>query len=130
MYNKPVVNNIKGTILKEDEVMVSFDVASLYTNVPVDEAITEAADLLYAGDLSIPPVDKETFITLTELATKNVVMLTHDGYHHQVDGLAMGTKPAPPLANVWLAKYEPEIRDDAKIFDRYMDDIIRDIKRL
>ena len=41
----------------------------------------------------------------------------------------MGAKPAPPLANVWLAKYEPIIRDSAKIFDRYMDDIIREIKK-
>ena len=55
-------------------------------------------------------------------------MLTHDGYYRQLDELAMGAKPAPPLANIWLSKYESTIRDSAKIFERYMDDIIREIK--
>ena len=55
-------------------------------------------------------------------------MLTHDGYYRQIDGLAMGAKPAPPLANIWLSKFEPMIRDTANIFERYMDDIIQEIK--
>ena len=49
--------------------------------------------------------------------------------YRQIDGLSMGGKPAPPLANIWLAKFEPAIRDTAKLFERYMDDIIREIKR-
>ena len=126
--NKDVVDKIKEMTLGDDEVIVSFDVSSLYTNVPVDEAIHEAANLLYSGNLDRPPVDKETFIKLLELSCKDVVMLTHDGYYRQTDGLAMGAKPAPPLANIWLSKYEPEIRDSARLFERYMDDVIRDIK--
>ena len=57
------------------------------------------------------------------------MMLTHDGYYRQIDGLAMGAKPAPPLSNIWLSKYEPVIQDTAIIFERYMDDIIREMKR-
>ena len=41
----------------------------------------------------------------------------------------MGGKPAPPFTNIWLAKFEPDIKDSAKLFERYMDDIIREIKR-
>ena len=96
--NKDVVDKIKVT-LEADEVMISFDVSSLYTNVPVDEAISEAAELLYSGNLTRPSVYKETFIKLLELACKDVVMLTHDGYYRQMDGLAVGAKPAPPLSN-------------------------------
>ena len=55
-------------------------------------------------------------------------MLTHDGYYRQKDGLAMGSPPAPPLANGWLFKYDHRIRDNAKLYSRYMDDIIRSIK--
>ena len=47
----------------------------------------------------------------------------------QKDGLAMGSPPAPSLANIWLAKREPTIRDEAKFFERYMDDVIRSIKQ-
>ena len=49
--------------------------------------------------------------------------------YKQIDGLAMGSQPAPCLANIWLSKFEDFIKDDAKIFERYMDDILRSIKR-
>ena len=34
----------------------------------------------------------------------------------------------PPLFKVWLSKYEPNIRDDAKLFELYMDDTVGTIK--
>ena len=37
--------------------------------------------------------------TLLTISSSNVLMLAHDGYYHQHDGLAMGIPPAPPLAN-------------------------------
>ena len=54
--NKQVMERINDVTLEEDEVLVSIDVSSLYTNVPVDEAIKEAADILYAGNLTAPPI--------------------------------------------------------------------------
>ena len=125
---KKTVDQLKDGTLDPDEVVISFDVSLLYTNVPVNEAIEEAADHLCSGDFPTPPVSKETFITLTKLSTTNVILSTHDGLYRQIDGLAMGSQPAPPLANIWLSKFEPDIKDDAKIFERYMDDILRTIK--
>ena len=125
---KKIADQLKDITLDEGEVLVSFDVVSLYTNVPVMEAIQEAADRLYCGEFEVPPVTKETFIELLTLASKDVVMLTHNGYYVQKDGLAMGSPPAPLLANIWLAKFDNDIKDDAKLFDRYMDDIIRSIR--
>ena len=55
-------------------------------------------------------------------------MSTHDGYYKQSDGLAMGSPPAPYLANVWLSVYDPVIKADAKMYQRYMDDIITTTK--
>ena len=83
--------------LDEDEVLVSFDVVSLYTNVPVAEAIDVCTELLYAGKYELPPVDKTTFKELLQIATCNVLILTHDGYYRQRDGLAMGSPPAAML---------------------------------
>ena len=45
------VDSLKRMILESEEVITSFDVMSLYTNVPVKEAIQEAADRLYSGDM-------------------------------------------------------------------------------
>ena len=42
----------------------------------------------------------------------------------------MGSPPAPHFANGWLSQYDPLISgEDFKIFERYMDDIIQNIKR-
>ena len=49
------------------------------------------------------PVSKETFIELATMSNCNVLMLTHDGFYRQKDGLAMGSPPAPILANGWLS---------------------------
>ena len=125
---KKIANQLKNIELEEGEELVSFDVVSLYTNVPVLEAIDVAADRLYCGDFEVPPVSKETFTELMKLASTKVIMLTHDEYYIQNDGLAMGSPPAPSLANIWLARRESVIKDTAKLFERYMDDIIRSIK--
>ena len=125
---KDISNTLKDVILDPDEELVSFDVTSLYTNVPVQEAITDCTEMLYSGNYPKPPISKETFIELLKLCTCNVLMLTHDGYYRQKDGLAMGSPPAPLLANGWLSKYDERIKDSAKMYERYMDDILREIK--
>ena len=56
-------------------------------------------------------------------------MLTHDGYYRQRDGLAMGSPPAPLLANGWMHKHDHKISDDAKLFSRYVDDVLRSIHK-
>ena len=126
--SKQIADQLKSLELDEGEELVSFDVVSLYTNVPVQEAIHEAAERLYCGEFETPPVSKETFIKLMKLASTDVAMLTHDGYYVQQDGLVMGSPPAPLLANIWLSNKELSIKDDAKLFERYMDDIIRTIQ--
>ena len=128
-YLQKVSDSLKNAKLDADEVMISFDVSSLYTNVPVEEAIDTCADLLYSGKHPKPPVDKQTFKDLVRLCTCDVLMKTHDGFYRQIDGLAMGSPPAPLLANGWLSKFDPSIRGDAKLYHRYMDDILRSIKR-
>ena len=122
------VDQLKNVKLDPEEVMISFDVSSLYTNVPVNEAINDASNLLYSGRYETPPADKETFIALTKLAVTGVVLSSHNDCFRQVDGLAMGSEPAPQLAKIWLAKFKESIKDNAKIYERYMDDILRSIK--
>ena len=79
--------------------------------------------------MKTPPVDKDTFIQLASMASCDVVMSTHDGYYAQIDGLAMGSPPAPHLANRWMSQYDPHIEGKSKLFSRYMDDIVMEIKQ-
>ena len=125
---KSISDSLKEIHMADDEELISFDVSSLYTNVPVQEAINHCAELLYSGRYNKPPVSKETFIQLTNMCSCNVLMLTHDGFYRQTDGLAMGSPPAPNLANGWLSKFDEKVKDDATLYSRYMDDILRNIK--
>ena len=99
---KSISDSLKDIELGVDEEIVSFDVTSLYTNVPVQEAIYECTELLYSGRYQKPPVSKETFKKLAELCTCNVLLLSHDGYYRQNDDLANG-KPSSPNVSKWLA---------------------------
>ena len=128
--SKSISNAIKTVELTDEEEVVSFDVSSLYTNVPVMEAIEICTEYLYSGDHEHPPVNRDTFITLAKIASRDVLMSTHNGYYQQVDGLAMGSPPAPHLANGWLSQFDGTIKGDAVFYARYMDDIIQNIKRV
>ena len=128
--SKSICDKLKTVTLAEDEIVVSFDVSSLYTNVPVIEAIEYCADLLYARPAEErPPVSRDTFVSLAKIASCGVIMSTHDGYYKQIDGLAMGSPPAPHLANGWLSQFEGVIRGNAQLYERYMDDIIMEMKK-
>ena len=124
---KSISDLLRNTQLDKDHELVSFDVVSLYTNVPVKEAIDVCADLLFKR-ISLP-IDKKTFIILAEIASCNVIMSTHDGLYQQIDGLAMGSPPAPHLANGWMSQFDPVIKESSSIYDRYMDDIIQDLHK-
>ena len=109
--SKHISDKIKSVHLDEGEELISFDVVSLYTNVPVIESIEDCANLLYnpRATHGTPCFSKETFITLAKLACCNVMMLTNDGFYRQIEGLAMGAPLAPYLANAWLSKFDPVI---------------------
>ena len=126
--SRQTVDNLRNISFDHDEVVISFDITPLHTNV-LAKAIFEAPEKLYSRKFAMPTVGKETFIILAELATTNAVMFTHDESYCQIDGLAMGYQPALPLSNDWLSKFDPNIRDDVKLFERYMEDIVRTIKQ-
>ena len=92
-------------------------------DVPVHEAIDVCADLLFSKTI-IENMDKDTFKILAKLASCNVLISTHDGYFKQIDGLAMGSAPAPHLANGWLSSFDKVIKGNSTLYYRYMDDII------
>ena len=125
---KSIIDTLKTVELPYDEEVVSFDVSSLYTNVPVMEAIEACTDHLY-NNYKKPPIDRDTFIALAKIASCDVLMSTHDGYYKQIDGLAMGSPPAPHLANGWMNQFDRTIQGDVTLYARYMDDILRNIKK-
>jgi len=81
--------------------------------------------VLFSGRYPKPLLNKGTFKFLVSLCSRDVILLLHNGYYKQIDGLAMGSPQAPLLANGWLSKFDHIIKGDARLFS--MDDILREI---
>ena len=94
--------------LESDETIFNMDLKSLYTKVPVHEAIELACQALYASS-NPPEVQQPTFKKLMELAVTNVWFMSGSDWYIQGDGVAMGASLAVILANVWLKNYEAQI---------------------
>ena len=113
--------------LKEGTILASFDVNSLYTNIPNKEAIDHIQTTL-EGDwlLDHKPSVKTLCTMLDYILNKNNFQFNGTNYI-QVGGTAMGTRVAPSLANIFMQKIENQImtktKHKPKIWLRYIDDI-------
>ena len=94
--------NDKQQLFKKNNVLVSFDVESLFTNIPVKEVIDIAADLVYNSNINRPVYSKDVFKRLCEFATCGSFMYGNDMYV-QIDDVSMGSPLAPTLANLFMA---------------------------
>ncbi|CAF4711533.1 unnamed protein product, partial [Rotaria sp. Silwood2] len=70
--------------------MVSFDIASLYTNVPLTETIDIILKHLYDGHAKPPTISREDMKELLDLATEKSHFLFNGQLYDQIDGVSMG----------------------------------------
>ena len=114
------------TYSHNNEFMCSFDVSSLFTNVPLDETIQICLDKLYA--LSNPPamLPRSALKDLLVFATKKSHFVFDGQYYDQVDGVAMGSPLGPVLANIFMCHFEEKWVMNSSIrpaiWFRYVDD--------
>ena len=87
--------------------MVSFDVKSLFTNIPINETINIACDTLFDPDRQFDTIlTKNDFKQLLELATKGIIFLFNNKLYSEEDGVAVGSPLAPTFANLFLCHHE------------------------
>ena len=86
---KRVASRLRKIILLPDEKLVSLDVTSLFTMVPLHETVTKTAKLLAETGIIDEVCNQNTIEKLLLLACKNVGILAHNGHHIQSDGVAM-----------------------------------------
>ena len=86
--------------------MSSFDIDSLFTNIPLDETINICCDTLFNSCTKVEGLTKSQLRDLLYLVTKDSFRLFNGQYYSQVDGVAMGSPLGPTLANIFLCHHE------------------------
>ena len=124
------MNQIHQVSLEETDVIASFDVVSLFTRVPVDEALLVLSHCLQQDDTlkertSIPIPD---LCTLVELCLKSTYFQFGEAFYEQVEGAAMGSPLSPVLANIFMEDFEIHALETSpwkpKMWHRYVDDVL------
>ena len=107
---------------------VSYDVTSLFTNIPLQETINIAVDLIINNkpNLNITKLElKKLFL----FATSQTHFLFNGNCYNQADGVSMGSPLAPVLANVFMGHHESKwlntyLHNKPNFYIRYVDDIL------
>ena len=120
------INEIKQ-FDKNKYFMVSYDVTSLYTNIPLEEAIQIAVKQIFKNDKNIK-ISKEEMTELFHFATSKTHFQFNGSLYDQIDGISMGSPLAPALANLFMGFHEEKwlksrVGRKVKFYKRYVDDI-------
>ena len=95
--------------LSVDEEYVSYDVESLFTNVPVNETITYILDEIYRNK-KLPEICSRLIMKrLLEKLTTQSTFIFQSRYYKQTDGCTMGGPLSVTFANIFLTKLENDI---------------------
>ena len=100
------VDSLKNCQLPCPPVLASFDVTSLFTNIPLTETIDIICNTLFSNNSIFHNFDKPTFKKLLSFACSNMYFIFQNKIYQQTDGVAMGTPLGPTLANIFLCHHE------------------------
>ena len=124
--------NQNGEPLK-NEILVTIDVSSLYTNISPQEGIEEVRKFLIQNSEKDQDIPTEFILRMLEQVLEKNIFEFDKKLFNQLIGTAMGTVCAPPYANIFMNKIDKLLRDLAinisteedpiRLFKRFLDDI-------
>ena len=129
---KDFITKIKGKMIPEDFELVSFDVVSLFTKVPLEFTINHILDRIYRDKEINTKLSREEMKKLLYLCTKEMHFSYNGKIYQQVDGVAMGSPLGPVLANIFMVFLESSLvpqLEDVGLWYRYVDDTFTFIRK-
>ena len=128
------IENInKGPALENNQILVTWDVVGLYNNIPHEEGLESLKEGL--EQRNTPEIPTDYLVRLMEIILKNNLFNFHEELWRQEIGCAMGTKPAPSYADIFMARKVDKLiislaqnlgknnKSPLTIFKRFLDDI-------
>ena len=106
--------------------MISFDVESLFTNVPLDLTIDIILRKIYVEKVIKTNISREKLKTLLILCTKGVPFVYDDDMYEQKEGVAIGSPLGSVFADIFMSELEntlvPNLSTIMNLWHRYVDD--------
>ena len=125
LNSEDLTNKIKTLNLNYRYKLVSFDVKSLFTNVPLDDILNFLPEII-GEELDGIPCTK--IVELIKLCVENSCFTFNGEFFSQTFGIAMGNPLSPILANLYMEYFEtkllPSVKDRNVKWLRYVDDIL------
>lgn len=122
------IEKVRHISLDDSDIMVSFDVVSLFTCVPTDLAVKVCQDAL-SQDPSLPercPIELPDLARLLQFCLTNTYFTFGQVHYRQVRGTAMGASVSVTAANLTMESLErcalASFVPAPKVFLRYVDD--------
>ena len=108
--------------------MASFDIKSLFTNIPLEETIDIVSQNYFNSINQHRFFTRKFFEGLLNLSVKDILFLFNNQLFSQVDGVGMGNPLGPTFANLFLCHHETNWLNNCplhfkpKLYRRYVDD--------
>ena len=116
---------INAQRVPENYCLVSFDVVSLYTSIPIELAMCVLEDR-WEEITRYTKLSKNEFLTGMKLCIDNTYFQFEDGFFEQKQGLAMGSPISACVANLTMEYLEKQVLQNLRcsihIYKRYVDD--------
>ena len=107
--------------------LVTADITSLYTNIPINEGIDRVCEFIHNHRQHLPSYAPNTqvFRLILEHILKHNAFSFLDKHYLQIAGTAMGCRMAPPYANLFLFFLDCIISGFPNVFflKRFIDDL-------
>ena len=123
------IKAIQQNLFDERFRFVSFDIESLFTNLPLKRTLNLVLKRVFTDGLIDTTLSKRTLKLLLDACTKTVFLFDNTLYE-QIDGVSMASCLAPVLANIVLTEFDKLVVDDfvnsgiLKLYRRYVDDTL------
>ena len=111
------VEIIRGRVVSEADILVSFDVVSLFTKVPIDETMDVVKHKLQ-NDTSLEdrtPIPIEKLCELIKLCLTTSYFQLGEKFYEQREGTAMGSPLSPVIANLYMEHFEKLALDSSQL---------------
>ena len=101
-------NYITNVPIKDDEIMVSFEVTSLYTKIPIIDTLNIIKiyvnnDYQFTRKMTIP---QEKFFDLVDLVLTATWCTFNSQFYQQTDDIAMGSEVSSSTAEFYMQAHE------------------------